>query len=170
MLTMVKDRFLNRGKVTATLWMESNDEVLNLFVDPTALAGVLKSLSKKHDPTGADLKAFLATQLGTILFTTSGLRMHYKDFEQAVETRLDNLEHHDYDNDEVDVFCSLIRVGCSRLVEMGLGRFDGVWARMFYVVEEITVAKCSTNEQWSKRLAARTVAIGLQNGQLSLLP
>ena len=76
--------------------------------------------SEKNPPLSALRAVFCATDTFQALYSAEALEVDWKSYVDAIDKRIEDLEHNDFDPAECTVQKTLAEQECDRLVENGL--------------------------------------------------
>ena len=143
-----------------------------LFVpDPGALDRVIESQVKQKDPKVADLQLVLrSSAVLKVVFSELALKMDFLEYIKRARHALRDLEHNNFDMDEYHNLQRIMQSDAEKLVHAGLRSFDKKQTLVPIFDTFVQVMVHTVYDEFTFRLNARIVSIGVNTGVLPLLP
>ena len=143
-----------------------------LFVpDPGALDRVIESQVKQKDPKVADLQLVLrSSAVLKVVFSELALKMDFLEYIKRARHALRDLEHNNFDMEEYHNLQRIMQSDAEKLVHAGLRSFDKKQTLVPIFDTFVQVMVHTVYDEFTFRLNARIVSIGVNTGVLPLLP
>ena len=124
------------GGVTRKSFLASHAAIINLFLNVDDAKIVDKADGMGHYEHAVDACArVMKVPLGRLLFSSVYLKVGRAHYIRTTKERLDNLIHHDFDEDEFRSFEKLCIGDASQLAKAGIPNYEEITSKLEFYTE-----------------------------------
>lgn len=162
-LKFVWEELSNSGVRVATFW-KSNQDVLSLFADKGDLAALVEAGADVEHIADKVRKVVESGGVCMSMFADSWLRVSRHVFITDIEQRLRDIEHHNFDSEEVAAFQSVMQSQARQLVSIGHKQFEKRETKVTFLGRQVKINVEAPNDEWELRFVAMAKSVVLNGG------
>jgi hypothetical protein len=152
-------------------FVEANFASLGLLMDRTDVRMTIDALKANTDlDPMAISRLSKSSTTGCKLFDDCAVKMDFKNFLENIDKRLNDLDHLDFNCQDVNDFKRLMSRTTSAMKHHGQKYFDKKAAKLTFLGSSIELPLGCLDDEWSFRLAARVKSAAVNAGLVRRLP
>lgn len=162
---------MSANGIRAQTFIRSHHDFLVVFMDVVDLAAVVDAGNKYGSVPQQAKRVVESSHIGRSMFHDVWLRISRYMYQQSIEATLKDLAHLDSDDTEVEHFKGIMRRGAEQLVAGGVATLSTQASSMVSCLNTVVKVDVeSLNDEWEFRLCSILKTIGVNIGQLPMLP
>ncbi len=152
--------------------LQTNYKLCAIFLpQPALLDRVVAATRAGRDPDPGDLRTVLrASGFLSTVFAELALKMDFTEYVHRIKTSLKDLEHNNFDIDEVQNLRGILQAEAQKLVDAGIRSFDKKIAKVDFFDGTVNCVLQTPFDEFTFRFHAQVISIGTNTSALPLLP
>ena len=153
------------NKVSRVNFLRARRRELSLFINMTEATEIEKCLAEGKDPPQSLLRQMYESTIGGELFLPEHTKSQVTSFLEDINTRIYNLEYHNFDATEIANFEKLMQHAAGNLDSDMLQEFDKCDTSISFCGANLSKQVNNMNDYWGWRWQSRYKTIAISNCQ-----